>query len=100
VIPDDALLAEAYQAFHRSQQLREKFAELEAEFDEEATEIKVPKNLRKRIRAILDKRAGMRWDDAVQVALDKTQLEYVRAKKQKAAKKAGNFTAPPRERTP
>src|SRR6516164_5664607 len=32
VVPDDALLAEAYQEFHRSQQLREKFEELEEEF--------------------------------------------------------------------
>ena len=31
--PDDDLLAETYRAFHRSQQLRERFEEMEEEFD-------------------------------------------------------------------
>jgi hypothetical protein len=34
VIPDDAVLAETYQAFHRSQELREAFEELEEDFEE------------------------------------------------------------------
>ena len=45
VIPDDDLLGEAYQEFHRSNELREKFEEMESEFEE--SKIKVPKNLKK-----------------------------------------------------
>src|SRR5262249_23999744 len=47
VIPDDEVLTEAYQEFNRSQQLEEEFDKLEEGF--EADEIKVPKNLRKRV---------------------------------------------------
>ena len=31
-------------------------------------------------------------DDAIQIVLDRTQLEQVRAQKQKAARRAGDFT--------
>jgi hypothetical protein len=77
-------------AFHRSKELREKFEEIESEFEE--TEIKVPKNLKNRIGAIIKKHPDLRWDDAIQVVLDKTQLDHVRAKKQKAKKKSGDFS--------
>ncbi|HEX9248016.1 MAG TPA: hypothetical protein VF856_00880 [Gemmatimonadaceae bacterium] len=90
VVPDDDLLAEAYQEFHRSKQLRDLFEEIESDFDED--EIKAPKNLRKKVRAILDKYNDLRWDDAIQIVLDETQLDHVRAKKQKAKKKSGDFT--------
>ena len=90
VIPDDELLGEAYQAFHRSNELREKFEELESEF--EASKIKVPKNLKNQVRAILKKHPDLRWDDAVKIVLDETQLDAVRADKQKAKKKSGDFT--------
>ena len=90
VIPDDNLLAEAYQTFHRSQQLRDEFEELEENFKD--SKIKVPKNLKKQVRAILTKHADLRWDDAVQILLDGTQLDHVREQKQKAKKKSGDFT--------
>jgi hypothetical protein len=90
VIPDDGLLGKAYQAFHHSQQLREKFEEIEDGFEE--TEIEVPKNLKEQIRALLDKHGDLRWDDAIQIVLDGTQLDHVRAEKQKAKKKSGDFT--------
>ena len=35
VVPDDDLLAKTYREFHRSQQLREEFEELESEFEGE-----------------------------------------------------------------
>jgi DNA topoisomerase VI subunit A len=93
VVPDDKLLADTFRAFHRSQQLRERFEELEEEFDDEEDEkIQVPKNLKKRVRAILDKHNDLRWDDAIQIVLDATQLDRVRAQKQKAKKKTGDFT--------
>ena len=90
--PNDELLVETYRAFHRSQQLRKRFEEVEDEFEEEDSEIKVPKNLRKQVSAVLDKHGDLRWDDAVQIVLDKTQLSEVRANKEKAKKRSGDFT--------
>jgi hypothetical protein len=91
VIPDDDLLAESYRAFHHSQQLHEKFAELQAEFDAEETDIDVPANLKAQVEAILKEHPDLRWDDAIQIVLDETQLDRVRAEKQKAKKKFGDF---------
>ena len=92
VIPDDDLLAETYRAFHRSERLREKFEEMEEEFDEEAAAIEIPGGLKKRVRAILAKHDDLRWDDAIRLVLDETQLDRVRAEKEKAKKKSGDFT--------
>ena len=92
VVPGDDVLAKTYRAFHRSEQLREKFEEVEAEFDEKADKIAIPKVLKKRVSAILAKHDDLRWDDAVRVVLDKTTLDRVREDKQKAKKKSGDFT--------
>jgi len=92
VVPGDELLAQAYRAFHRSQQLRERFDEMEAEFDEEDDEVAIPRGLAKRVRAVLAKHPDLRWDDAVKVVLDGTALDRVRADKEKAKKKSGDFT--------
>jgi Topoisomerase 6 subunit A/Spo11, Toprim domain len=90
VIPGDDLLGEAYVAFHRSNELQEKFEELGDEFEE--SKIKVPKTLKKQVRTILTKHPDLRWDDALKIVLDETQLDAVRAEKQKAKKKSGDFT--------
>jgi hypothetical protein len=90
IIPDDKLLAKTYRAFHRSNELREEFEELESDFEE--SKIKVPKNLKTRVQAMLKKHPDLRWDDALKIVLDETQLDAVRAKKQKAKKKSGDFT--------
>jgi len=92
VIPEHKLLADAYCAFDRSQQLREKFEALQKEFEDEGTKIEVPKDLAELVRAVLEKHDGLRWDDAVQIVLDETQLDRVRAEKQKAKRKSGDFT--------
>jgi hypothetical protein len=63
---------------------------MESEFKE--SKIDVPKNLRNEVRATLKKNPDLRWDDAIQVVLDGTQLDHVRSKKQKAKKKSGDFT--------
>jgi hypothetical protein len=47
--------------------------------------------LKDQVRAILTKHTDLRWDDAIQIVLDETQLDDVRAKKQKAKKKSGDF---------
>jgi hypothetical protein len=90
VIPDDDVLADAYRTFHRSKELRKEFEEMEREFDE--SKVKVPKTLNKQVRAVLEKHPDLRWDDAIQIVLDETQLDHVRAEKQKAKKKSGDFT--------
>jgi hypothetical protein len=90
VIPDDDLLGEAYREFHRSKELQEKFEDMESKFKE--SKIQVPKNLKNQVRAILTKHPDLRWDDALKIALDKTQVDAVRAEKQKAKKKSGDFT--------
>jgi Topoisomerase 6 subunit A/Spo11, Toprim domain len=92
VIPDDDLLGKTYRAFHHSQELRRKFEKLEAEFTTAHTGIEVPGNLQEQVRAVLDEHDDLRWDDAVQIVLDKTQLARVRAEKRKAKKKSGDFT--------
>ena len=50
------------------------------------------RNLKEQVRAVLDEHGDLRWDDAIQIVLDKTQLDRVRAEKQKAKKKSGDFT--------
>ncbi len=92
VIPDDDLLAETYRAFHRSQQLRERFEEMEQEFDEEAGKIEIPEGLTGQVRTILSEHGDLRWDDAIRLVLDETALDRVREEKQKAKKKSGDFT--------
>jgi hypothetical protein len=92
VVPDEDLLSEAYREFHRSLQLRERFREMEKRFKEEAAEIEVPGDLEERVRAILAKYADLRWDEAVEVVLDTTQLARVRKEKAKAKKQSGNFS--------
>jgi hypothetical protein len=48
--------------------------------------------LKERVGAILDEHPDLRWDDAVRIAQDATQLDRVRAEKQKAKEKSGDFT--------
>jgi len=90
IVPSDELLGEAYLSFHRSNELREQFKEMESEFEE--SRIEVPKKLKTRVQAVLEKHPDLRWDDALKVVLDATQLDAVRAEKQKAKKKSGDFT--------
>jgi hypothetical protein len=89
VIPDGEQLGEAYRAFHRSNELRAQFVELVDGFKE--TKIKVPKNLKQRVRAVLAKHDDLRWDDAVQIVLDNTQLDRIRAEKNTKKAKSGDF---------
>jgi hypothetical protein len=91
VVPDADLLGETYQAFHRSAQLHDVFEEAESEFEATETEIDVPDDLEFRVRKILKKHDDLRWDDAVRVALDETQLDHVREKKREAKAKAGDY---------
>jgi hypothetical protein len=75
-------------AFHRSQELREKFEEMAKAFDE----VEVPADLKQQVLAVLTKHEGFSWEDAVQVVLDEGQIDHVREKKEKARKESGDFT--------
>ena len=91
VVPDDDdLLADTYRAFHHSQELRKKFEKIKDGF--KVAEIELPTNLKEQVRAVLDEHDDLRWDDAVQIVLDKTQLDRVRTEKQKSKRKSGDFT--------
>ena len=90
VVPDDDLLAEAYLAFHASNQLREIYEEAEEQI--QSKQDQGSSRSEKKVRAILAKHDDLRWDDAIQIVLDKTQLDHVRSKKQKAKKESGDFT--------
>jgi hypothetical protein len=93
VVPDGDLLAETYRAFHRSQRLRERFKEMEQQFDKEDGAADIPEDLGQRVRAVLAEYGDLRWDDAIQLVLDATQLSRVRAEKEKAERKSGDFTS-------
>ena len=90
VVPEDDLLAKTYRAFHHSQELRKKFEQIKDALKD--AEAEVPRNLNEQVRAILDEHGDLRWDDAVQIVLNKMQLDRVRAEKQKAKRKFGDFT--------
>jgi hypothetical protein len=93
MVPADDLLAATYRAFHRSQRLRERFKAMEQQFDKEDATADIPEGLEQRVRAVLAEHADLRWDDAIQVVLDATQLSRVRAEKKRAKKKSGDFTS-------
>ena len=93
VVPSDDLLAATYRAFHRSQRLRERFKEMEQQFDKEAAAADIPDDLKEQVLAVLAEHADLRWDDGIQVVLDERQLSRVRAEKEKAKKKSGDFTS-------
>jgi hypothetical protein len=66
---------------------------MEQQFDKEAAVADIPEDLEQQVRAVLADHADLRWDDAIQVVLDETQLSRVRAEKDKAGKKSGDFTS-------
>jgi len=59
----------------------------------EATAADIPDDLEKQVRAVLAEHADLRWDDAIQIVLDETQLSRVLAEKERAKKKSGDFTS-------
>jgi hypothetical protein len=94
-MPNDKTLAETYRAYHRGQELRERFEEMAKEYDakaKEAGEAEVPADLREKAIAVLDEHDDLRWDDAVQMVLDPTLLDRLREEKGKAREKSGDFT--------
>ena len=81
VVPAGDLLADTYRAFHRSQGLRETFKKIEQQFDKDAEAVDIPDHLVEQVRAIPTEHTDLRWDDAIQLALDPKLLSRVRAEK-------------------
>ena len=81
VVPAGDLLADTYRAFHRSQGLRKRFKKIEQQFDKDAEAVDIPDDLEEQVRAILTEHTDLRWDDAIQLALDPKLLSRVRAEK-------------------
>jgi hypothetical protein len=75
VIPDSDALAETYRALHRDRRLRKAFKKIEKGLREE--EVAIPDDLGTRVEAILAKEPSLRWDEAVELVLDKRQLRRV-----------------------
>jgi hypothetical protein len=92
VVPGNDVLAATYRAFHRSQLLRKRFEKMAQQFDNKAAAVHPPDDLKEQVRAVLDEHPDLRWDDAIQVVLDVTQLSRVREDKAKAKKRSGDFT--------
>jgi hypothetical protein len=93
VVPDSETQAETYSAFHRSHLLREKFEQMAEAFDAEAEAVDVPDDLEQQVRAILKEHDDLRWDDAIRLVLDPTELTRLRDEKEKAQRKSGDFTS-------
>jgi hypothetical protein len=89
VIPDGELLEETYRAFHASQELRELYEEAAQGF--EASEIEIPKDLRKKVGEILKASPTLRWDDAIDKILGQSD-EAIAEKKDRIKKATGDFT--------
>jgi hypothetical protein len=89
VIPDDEVLEKTYLEFHASGELRELYEEAKQDF--EASEIKTPKNLRKKVSKILKASPTLRWDDAIERILGHSE-EAIAQKKDRIKKATGDFT--------
>ena len=92
VVPDQATARGGLSRLPPLRGLAAKFEAIEEAYDAKAKDVAIPKDSCAEVRAILDKHRDLRWDDAVQIVLDKQGLERVRADKAKARKKAGDFT--------
>ena len=89
VIPDRKLLEESYREFDRGVRLKKVFEEAEKTFDDSSTE--VPTDLDQKVREVLEEHDDLRWDDAVQIVLNKDLLGDLRKAKREEKAKAGNF---------
>jgi hypothetical protein len=90
VIPGGDALAETYLTFHHDRRLRKAFDEMRHGLAVE--EIVIPENLPQQVSKVLDEHPELRWDDAVNLVLDPTELERLRERKKQARAKAGDFT--------
>jgi hypothetical protein len=93
VVPDRKLLDDAYREFDRGIRLKKVFEEAEQTFGE-GPSIEIPEDLDKKVREVLEEHNDLRWDDAVQIVLNKELLGDLRKAKREVKAKAGNFIEP------
>jgi hypothetical protein len=92
VVPHRKMLENTFRELDRGIRLKKIMADAEKKLGA-AADIKVPKDLGKRVRNVLDENDDLRWDDAVQVVLDESLLDDLRKEKADKKAKAGNFAA-------
>ena len=75
VIPDAATLEHAYRRAAGHKRCRAILERAVAEVDAYAAGVKVPKGLRKRVQAELDREPGQSWDSAIESLLPPAKLD-------------------------
>ena len=70
VIPDADTLARTYRIFVSSDQLSEKFEELEGRFEDEADDVEVPADLKAKIEKLLKEKPDITWHRAIRLIVD------------------------------
>ena len=70
LIPDADTLARTYRMFVASDQLSEKFEELEDRLEDEAHDVKVPADLRAKVEKLLEEKRHITWHRAVRLVVD------------------------------
>jgi hypothetical protein len=73
IVPDHDLLAEAYIGMERGRRLKQAVAKLDAI---DMTNVKVPADLKKRVRKVLRMSPSVRWDAAVKEIVDAKRGEH------------------------
>jgi hypothetical protein len=91
IVPEQEMLVNAYRLFSRSHEA-EQIVQRELEKLNAGARVTVPTDLDGQVRKYLDQHPEACWDDAIRAALDETQLDHVREKKQEAKEKSGDFT--------
>jgi len=70
LIPDAEVLANTYRMFAASDQLGEKFEELEERLEEEADDVEVPDDLKAKVEKLLDEKPHINWARAVRLSVN------------------------------
>jgi hypothetical protein len=65
VIPDEAVLAEAYRRRHQSHFLDEQFAELKERSRQHAAMVEIPPDLVEQVERLLQEQPALPWNQAV-----------------------------------
>lgn len=70
LIPEADTLARTYRMLVASDQLFEKFEELEHRLEDEVDDVEVPADLRAKVEELLDEKRHLTWHRAVRLSVD------------------------------
>ena len=76
LIPDADTLARTYRMFVASDQLSEKFEELEDRLEDETNDVEVPADLRAKVEKHLEEKQDITWHRAVRLIVDPDAPEH------------------------